>query len=82
MRKQKLASNYAGRRNSPARTRSRNCSGVLVGGAGAGACFGRRIGDTDMKLVATVGILARHDVSPAGTRRIPFWEQPAPSLAG
>jgi hypothetical protein len=31
---------YALRRKSEARTRARNCSGVLVGGAGAGACFG------------------------------------------
>ena len=31
------AQGYACRRNSAARTRSRNCSGVLVGGAGAGA---------------------------------------------
>jgi len=38
-RKQKLASNYARRRNSAARTRARNCSGVSVGGTGAAFGF-------------------------------------------
>jgi hypothetical protein len=36
-RQELVSCGYACRRNSAARTRSRNCSGVLVGGAGEGA---------------------------------------------